>query len=218
MTITPKFLESLRAELAPLFKQVGDKHGVQITLGRGSYNPANATFKLEVAAMSTDGVVQSKESEDFKQMARLYGLQPEDLNQPFYGGRGEYVLVGLNTKARTMPLLGEQVEMGRRTGKRYKFTPDAVKFGLERYRAAHAGPAGPAKPPEPKGMTPERMEKFKDLANRLSPENLFADGERSRSAAARIRTQLMREWKTLEALVGRKVTEDEVLEESIKGV
>lgn len=43
----------------------------------------------------------------------------------------------------------------------------------------------------------------------LSPEYLYADGERSRSAAMRLRAHLNRKLRELEAELGRHATEDE---------
>jgi hypothetical protein len=53
-------------------------------------------------------------------------------------------------------------------------------------------------------------EKFLDLASALSPENLTCDGELSKAAVKRRYSALMKEWKALEKIAGRRVTEDEV--------
>lgn len=58
-------------------------------------------------------------------------------------------------------------------------------------------------------MTADVKREFSNLACRLSPENLHCDGEVSLAEAKRRRAQIMREWRALEANVGRKVTEDE---------
>jgi hypothetical protein len=54
------------------------------------------------------------------------------------------------------------------------------------------------------------QQKFLDLACRLEPENLYMDGEASPSEARRRKQAIRREWKNLESLVGRPVSEDEV--------
>jgi hypothetical protein len=59
-------------------------------------------------------------------------------------------------------------------------------------------------------LSKELHEKFLDLANALSPENLTCDGELSKAAVRRRYSALMKEWKALEKLAGQKVTEDEV--------
>jgi hypothetical protein len=60
------------------------------------------------------------------------------------------------------------------------------------------------------------MNKFYGLANDLSPENLFCDGERSHAEAMAAQRQIMREWANLERRVGRKVTVEEVETERMK--
>jgi hypothetical protein len=53
---------------------------------------------------------------------------------------------------------------------------------------------------------------FLDMACQLSPENLFADGERSRTAAMKLRSKINAEWKSLEKKAGVKVSELEAYE------
>ena len=50
----------------------------------------------------------------------------------------------------------------------------------------------------------------------LSPENLHCDGEISRSAAAAKYRNLMSEWREVEKIIGRKVSQDEVETRSIE--
>ena len=48
------------------------------------------------------------------------------------------------------------------------------------------------------------------ICNDLSPENLHCDGEISRTAAMKKARALRAEWKEVEKVIGRKVSEDEV--------
>lgn len=52
--------------------------------------------------------------------------------------------------------------------------------------------------------------KFLDLCGQLSPENLHCDGECSASQVRTRLAQINKQWRALEAQLGRKVTEDEV--------
>ena len=57
---------------------------------------------------------------------------------------------------------------------------------------------------------PSDMTPFENLLNQMSPENLYMDGEISKTRAmARLR-KLKAEWKRLEKLLGRKVYESEL--------
>ena len=52
--------------------------------------------------------------------------------------------------------------------------------------------------------------RFINLANSLSPENLSCDGECSRSEIEFRRRRIVKAWRAAEAEMGRSVTEDEV--------
>ena len=67
-----------------------------------------------------------------------------------------------------------------------------------------------------KEIAEKHFKKFNDLCCRLSPENLCCDGECSRSQTNSRYAQIMREWRVLEAKVGRNVTQEEIETESIK--
>jgi hypothetical protein len=56
----------------------------------------------------------------------------------------------------------------------------------------------------------EDKRRFLDLACQLSPENLCCDGEISMAQARRRAWFIQEKWRKLEAMVGRKVSEDEV--------
>ncbi len=52
--------------------------------------------------------------------------------------------------------------------------------------------------------------KFFDIAMKLEPENLTMDGEASKTEVKQRSTFLKKQWRDLEYLVGRQVTEDEI--------
>lgn len=58
-------------------------------------------------------------------------------------------------------------------------------------------------------MTNDLKLEFVALSGRLSPENLCADGELSRTAVRYRYAEIRREWKALEKKAGRKVSEEE---------
>ena len=62
------------------------------------------------------------------------------------------------------------------------------------------------------------LSQFVELCNRLSPENLHEDGEISVTAARKKEFRIMREWRALEAKLGRHVTEEEVYQEAIRRI
>ena len=61
-------------------------------------------------------------------------------------------------------------------------------------------------------MNQELQGKFLDLACGLSPENIWMDGEATKAQARKRTSDLLKQWKALELIVGRRVSEDEVWE------
>lgn len=61
-------------------------------------------------------------------------------------------------------------------------------------------------------MTIAIKRRFIEIANGLSPENLYCDGERSVSEARRIVAVLKKEWSKLEAEIGHPVNEQMIYE------
>ena len=62
-------------------------------------------------------------------------------------------------------------------------------------------------------LSTTHINKFMDLTNALSPENLYMDGEATARQASKRRKVLMSQWRKLEKAVGRKVTQDEAYQQ-----
>ena len=187
--ITRTLLRTIRTDAEAALLDVAKKHGVQLTVGNGSFarDGSNAHLKLEIAGIADSGEVMTKEATDFKRYASSFGLTPEDLGTTFkYNGK-EFKLIGCKPRNHKFPLIAENTK----NGKTYKLPKDAVKPVLAT------------------GLTPALKEEFQNLACRLSPENLACDGECAMAEWNRRRAQINREWKALEARAGRRVTEDE---------
>lgn len=60
------------------------------------------------------------------------------------------------------------------------------------------------------GLTKQAQAEFQRLAGALSPENLSCDGELPRAQVKQRYAQLKKEWRELEVMVGRTVTESDV--------
>ena len=60
--------------------------------------------------------------------------------------------------------------------------------------------------------------KFSDLASKLAPENLYRDGEASETEVNQKLTSLKKQWRYLEYLVGRQVSEDEILDKEYANI
>jgi hypothetical protein len=98
--------------------------GVKVSVGKASYTPdsvGSASFKVEFAEIAADGNVATAESQAFKANAFIFGLKSEDLFRKFRNGGREFKIIGLKSRARTMPILCEC------EGKRFKFAAETVK-------------------------------------------------------------------------------------------
>ena len=107
--------------LSPMEKELG----VKVTAKGGTIGDTYVTLKFEVAEVKKDGVAETREAQDFKRMARYYGLSAKMLNLPFRNGSDTFQVIGLKPKSRKWPVLAKNV----RTGKIYKFQTTQVKAG-----------------------------------------------------------------------------------------
>jgi hypothetical protein len=105
-----------------------------------------------------------------------------------------------------MKKIQEQNKNGIGLGKRKRQKRSAT-FHMEKRVAWRKMFDPDAKMPE---TEKELMVALEELCNELSPENLFCDGEISRSAAMKKASALRAEWKEIEKKLGRKVSEEEV--------
>ena len=121
-------IKALRTPIEDALKDLATKHGIVIKVGNGSYTEATVTFKLELATIDKTGTVQSKEAQDFKMYALLFGLKTENLGQSFLDYSGEkFTVIGAKPRSTKFPILVEDSK-----GKRFKFPANRVQLGLQR--------------------------------------------------------------------------------------
>lgn len=100
-------LKTLRAEIDAAMIEIGAKHGLKIALGNAKYTKANAEFKLNVANIADDGLVETKE------MVALKLQYPELVNKIVLVSGKEYQIVGYRTKSPKKPFLAKEVKSGK---------------------------------------------------------------------------------------------------------
>lgn len=121
-------LRLLRPQLQAAVKEIEAKTGLKLEFTRGTYGDTFGTFKLEISTVAKDGTVFSREADDFKQYATLYGLEADDLGKEFIAGGGrKFKISGLAMKSRKRPVLAKDVN-----GKTFKFDARTVKLYLGR--------------------------------------------------------------------------------------
>ena len=125
--ISPEVLKQIREEVNALLKPLEEKFSVKMELGRATYSHNNFTFKLEGSRIGDDGSVVTKEAEAFKMLAKMYGLEAEDLGKTFKTQGKEFTITGLSTKSNKFPIQAKGSD-----GKSYKFPAESVKLFLGR--------------------------------------------------------------------------------------
>ena len=187
------FLKKFTKEAQRVLEDLAATYGIDsVTYKGGSYdaNGGNATLKFEIAAPDpVNGETLSAEAQEFKALAHVYGLNPEDLGTEFKVRGTVYKITGLKNSRPKYPISAIRVS----DGKAFKFREATVK----------------SNPVPPAGLTDHVKGGFIRLAGELSPENLSCDGECSDAEVRQRRSNIMRQWKELERRAGRTVTEDE---------
>ena len=101
-------------------KQVAEKHGLQLSEGRGGYDPSGGTFdkKYTFTIPTEDGIPA-----DFRRLASMFHMEPEDFGRTFITHQGEYAICGIAPRSPKYPILAKCVK----SGKTFKFTERVVK-------------------------------------------------------------------------------------------
>ena len=119
-------LEEVAATLAPLALT----HDLVVSEPRGRFSPTSLKVTLTLSVKDEAGVAQEPTRTAFSALASLYNLRPEWLDQTFdYRGR-RFKVLGLNSRARKMPVIAKDVVSGRS----YKFHPATVRRGFNSMR------------------------------------------------------------------------------------
>jgi hypothetical protein len=123
----------LQAVLAP----VAAKYGITIQYKGSRFSPDNVVFKIEGATIGSGGVANTRERDNFKLYASMYGLKDTDLDREIsYAGK-KYVIIGLNTRRQKYPIVAKRVE----DGKTILLTCEMVKSALLRQTPIQLNPA-----------------------------------------------------------------------------
>jgi hypothetical protein len=104
--ITSSLLTAIREEINEALAAVAARHNVTIAAGRATYTQTNSTMKLEISAKdAATGEAIPRMVSDFKNLAYLHGLKPEDLGRKFvFSGRG-YTIMGLKPRCTKRPII-----------------------------------------------------------------------------------------------------------------
>ena len=103
---------------------VAREYDISIKRGGGAFDATNFRFKVECSII-VKGTVVTKESQQFKQYASLYGMKPEDLGKQILFGGKAYKITGLRLTSRKFPVMAERYD-----GRTYFLPLSSVKDAL----------------------------------------------------------------------------------------
>lgn len=105
------------AALQPLAAELG----ITINIGNGTFDPGVGTFtaKFEVSNPDSGRL-------EWERNCTLYGFAPEDHGTTFYSAGDDFIITGINPRAKTMPVLATRVS----DGKTFKFATTTVHHAL----------------------------------------------------------------------------------------
>ena len=114
---------TISADMMEALKAVALKHGIQFSQKSGSFSGTHATFKIEAAVVTANGVAETAERTSYIAFCHQYGLHKEWLDKTFIHGTDTFTIIGLNTRKSKNPVMCKSSH----NGKTYIFPPLTVK-------------------------------------------------------------------------------------------
>lgn len=118
--------EVLRKEMDFAIQNIANKFGISIRTGNGKFTDTTFTLKIEMACVSENGEVSSKEAEEFKMLANSWGMKPEDLHKTIIIHGTSYQITGSNCRSYRFPITAKNIQ----NGKGFKLPLASVKAAL----------------------------------------------------------------------------------------
>jgi hypothetical protein len=94
----------IRTAIDTALASVGKKYNLKFHAGNTSYTESVATIKLEASVIGADGTAVTKDVEDFKRFASMFGLSQEMLGQSITIQGKKFTVVGLKPNAPKRPV------------------------------------------------------------------------------------------------------------------
>lgn len=125
--VTRAQARQITADVEQALADVFAKHGLDLRIKSSKYGLCYAV-SVEGIVAAPEGAEfnpNTREAQAYVELADLYGLPADGLGRKFTMGGHEYTVVGINDRARSMPVLAQRAD-----GKRYKMPEDAVARAL----------------------------------------------------------------------------------------
>jgi hypothetical protein len=108
-------IRKINAEIEGTLAAIGQKYGLQISLGATSFSSSNYSTKLEVATVGDNGLASTKAAIDFDRYKGALGINVP-LGHTFNRSGKTYTVIGCKPRSTKYPVLAECSD-----GKTYKF-------------------------------------------------------------------------------------------------
>lgn len=118
-------LTELSTAIKTALASVEKQYGIVITPSKWNYSNGYADLKLIASVVGDNGEVATRDSEEFKISAELYGLQPSDLYKEFTAQGHQFKIIGVNG-GRKLPICLLDIQ----SGKKYGMSAQAVRVAL----------------------------------------------------------------------------------------
>lgn len=92
----------LGEEIAAAVQPLAEKYGIAIHRRGGSFGETSFTAKVE-CTIKTESGIGGRDADAFKQLARLFGMEPDDLGKEFALGRRRFVVAGCMSAPNARP-------------------------------------------------------------------------------------------------------------------
>jgi|AntRauTorcE11898_2_1112593.scaffolds.fasta_scaffold02443_8 hypothetical protein len=104
--------KSIRPALDAKLKELSEELGIEITTANASFDPSgmNGDFKLKLAILSENGVVETPERTAYKQYHAMYGLPENGLDQTVVISNRRFRVAGIRTRAPKNNILLEALD------------------------------------------------------------------------------------------------------------
>jgi hypothetical protein len=120
-------VQHIRKRLATALEPLAKELAVAIDIGNCTFRENNCQFKLNVALLNSEGKAITEEADCFKNNAKLFGFEPDDLGRKFVFRGQSYAICGLKPKSSKYPVIAQSDN-----GKSYKFPCRTVLSALGR--------------------------------------------------------------------------------------
>jgi hypothetical protein len=119
-----------------------DQYGLSVDHNSFSYDDGMMTMRIRFGVVhdKSGGEKMLPEEIEFRNYAKHFGFEPNDYGAMFITNGKIFQVAALKIGGHKYQVIGKTVP----GGKRFKFTKESVKFGIEEYRRKYADPVKPS--------------------------------------------------------------------------